>query len=545
MHRFRIGLAALAVLTASACGGKDKATGPGAPGNLTATAGNALVVLDWDEAVRAERYIVYIAQEPGITKENYGGLNGGGRYDFDGIQPPFQVDNLQNGTTYFFVVTSVNKNNYEGAESGEVQANPSPWGPPAVLETLAGEAIGLVGGVDDEGNLHAVWGRAAGLGRQAIHAARFDASLPGWGAIATLDSAFGISGTPSLAVHPAGDAFVAWRQGTGTDDRIWSAAFDATNGWDPPVFLTDSGSLASRNPAVAMAGDDIFALWTQNYLLGTAGTLTAGIFGKVAANGAALGVTEQRDVMTSSTDRVRVVAAANRGMAAWIQDDLVYLDEWNGGWAGATAVVTTSDEPLAAYLATNEDADMVLLWTEQNLSVDLYASRYDGLTSTWGPVEIVESSALDVLEVSVAVCPGGEPVVVFTQMAGLHTRLMASRFMDADDEWSDPAIVYESLDGDSETPVLALDTFDSECTARAIWIQDVVDLGGPGTTRNVYSTRNSFDDLPEDWGNALLVSDYGLNSSPVLLVDGDGNVTALWEFYGAAGEEIWFNRLGD
>lgn len=543
MHRLRIGLVALALLPA--CGGKDKLKGPGAPGFLTATAGDSLVVLDWEPEPRADRYIVYIAREPGITKEGFQDLDGGGRYDYEGIEPPFQVDGLQNGTTYFFVVTSVNEENYEGPESGEVQANPSPWGQPTVLESLAGEAIGLVGGVDANGNLHAVWGRAEVLGRQAIHAARFDASISAWGTIATLDSAYGISGTPSVAVHPAGDAFVTWRQGTGADDRIWAADFDAVNGWDLPYFLTDSGSLASRNPAAAFAGDDVFALWTQNYLLGTAGTLTTGIFGKVAANGAAFGATEQHDLMTSSTDRARVVAAVNRGAVAWIQDDLVLVDEWTGAWGGATAVVTTSDEPLAAFLATNDDGDRALLWTEQNLSVDLYAIRYDGLTNTWSQVEIVEQSALDVLDVSVAVCPGGEVVTVFTQMAGLHSRLMASRWNDGTNGWSQPTILHESLDGDSETPSLAVDSVDSACTARAVWIQEVVDLGGPGTTRNVYSTRNSFDDLPEDWGDALLVSDYGLSSSPLLLVDEAGNVTAMWEYYGATGDEIWFNRLGD
>ena len=341
MLRSWIGIAALALLL-PACGGKDKTKGPGAPGFLTATAGDSLVLLDWQEAPRAARYIIYIAQEPDITKENYQSLLGNARFDFEITDTEFQVDGLQNGTTYFFVVTSVNKNNYEGPESGEVQANPSPWGPPSVVESLAGEAIGLVGGVDDAGNLHAVWGRAEVVGRQAIHAARFDASIGGWGAIATLDSAFGISGTPSLAVLPAGDAFVAWRQGSGTDDQIWGADFDAVNGWDPPTLLTDSGSLAARNPAVAMAGDDIFALWTQNYLLGTAGTLTTGIFDKVAANGAAFGPTEQRDVMTTSTDRARIVAAANRGVAAWIQDDLVYWDIWDGTWAGATAPSTST-----------------------------------------------------------------------------------------------------------------------------------------------------------------------------------------------------------
>lgn len=534
--------AALAVLGAS-CGGKDDAKGPAAPGLLTATAGDGQVTLNWQQAPRAERYIVYIAREPGITKESYDELEGGGRYDYEGIQPPFDVTGLQNGVTYFFVVTSVSKSAYEGPESGEVWANPSPWGPPSVLETLPGEAIGLDADVDAAGNLLAVWGRGDGTGQQQrIHGAFFDNSIGGWGSIASLDSAGGIAGTPSLAVHPGGDAFVSWRQGTGPDDRIWGAGFDSVNGWEAAYLLTDSGSLPARNPVTAFAGDDVFALWTQSYVVGTSGTLATGIFGRVAADGGALGAVEQRDLMLASTDHPRVVAGGNKGMAAWIQDGLVYTDEWSGSWGGAVAVVTTSDEPLAVDLATNENGDFVLLWTEQNLSVDLYAIRYDAQTGTWGDVEVVEQSALDVTDVTVAVCPGGEVVTVFTQLAGLHTRLMASRWNDDVVGWIAPTIVHESLEGDSETPYLVVD---AECTAHAVWIQDVVDLGGPGTTRNVYSTQNAFDQLPEEWGNPLLVSEFGLNSSPVILVDGTGNVSALWEFYGATGEQIWFNRLGD
>ena len=110
------------------------------------------------------------------------------------------------------------------------------------------------------------------------------------------------------------------------------------------------------------------------------------------------------------------------------------------------------------------------------------------------------------------------------------------------DGWSTPAIIQESLDGDSEEPTLIVD---QDCNARTVWVQDVVSLGGPGTTRNIYSSRLFFTDAPDQWGNALLVSDYGLNSTPVILADGNGNVMALWEVYGAAGEEIWWNRLGD
>lgn len=537
----RVATAAAVLIVATGCPGKDDPKAPRAPGNLTATAGDAQAELDWDPAPRADRYIVYIAQEPGITKENYQSLQGGGRYDYDDLQPPFVATGLANGTTYFFVVTSVSADNYEGPESGEVLATPSPWGIPSVVESAPGEAIGLTAGVDGAGNILAVWGRGVGGGEQRIHSARFDATLGAFGSIAVVDTANGaggISGTPSLAVHPGGDALVAWRQGSGTNDMIWGAAFDGVNGWDPPYLLTDSGSMPARNPAVAFAGDDMFAVWTQTYL-DTSAALTTGIFGRVAADGGGFGADEQLDPPNTNTDNARIVAAANYGMAAWVQNDLVYTNEWSGAWSGAAAIVTTSDEPIAVQLASNESAEMVLLWTEQNLSADLYASFWNPLDG-WSAPEVIEQTALDVVDARVAICDDGRAVTVFTQMAGLHTRLMASR-RDIDG-WSEPHVVYESLDGDAESPSLVVQ---DDCTARAVWLQEVVDVGGPGTTRNVYSTTNFFDATPDDWGPALLVSQYGLSSTPVIVVDGDGNVSALWEYYGASGEEIWFNRLGD
>lgn len=305
----------LPVMLAAGCGGKDKPKRPGAPANVAAVAGDAEVELDWDPVARAERYIVYIAREPGITKENYQTLNGGGRYDFEGIQPPFVAGGLENGTTYFFVITAVSKDNYEGPESGEVLATPSPWGVPTVVESAAGEAIGLTAGVDAAGNILAVWARGTGAAQQRIHAARFDATLAAFGPIATLDSAYGLSGTPSLAVHPSGDAIAAWRQGLGADDVIWGADFDSVNGWDPAYMHTAYGSQPSRNPQVALSQDDAYVIWTQTYL-DTSAALTTGIFATVAADGGGFGAAEQLDVPNTSTDNAELASAADHAMTA-------------------------------------------------------------------------------------------------------------------------------------------------------------------------------------------------------------------------------------
>ena len=93
---------------------------PQTPTNVTATADNASVVLNWDSSASATGYSVYYDNTSGITSS-------------DTVISGISIDNytllnLQNGTTYHFRVASVNSNG-ESALSSEVSATP--------LETLA------------------------------------------------------------------------------------------------------------------------------------------------------------------------------------------------------------------------------------------------------------------------------------------------------------------------------------------------------------------------------------------------------------------------
>lgn len=544
----RFGLAGLTALgsalvlsstTISGCGEDDSRRGLRAPTMVTASAGNGNVLVSWAAVPGAERYILYVAREPGLSKDGYQELAGGFRIDFEGLtDPPFLVEGLENGTTYFFMVTAVDEDRYESDESGEVHASPSPWGPPGTVEALPGEAIGLVADIDGEGNVHALWARGTGPGRQALHwSLLFDDDGVGtFEEPMALDSAFAISGSPAIAIGDDGFGIALWRQGLGANDAAWAAAFDPINGWDAPQMLTGTANVMARNPSAAIRGGAGIGVWTQNVTTGTSGTITA-IFGS-GWNGASWTAAERVDVVDVSAEGAKAAFASSGPFVVWPQAGQVWFATFDGAaWSAPIVVSGTNDGAAAVRVAAHETGDAFLLFREDNLSDDLIAVRYDGTSGTWDEPVALEQSPRDTEDMAVAVCETGEAVAVWTETTALRTRLMARRWT-ADEDWSDTMTVFESPDGSSETPSIAMD---GACTAVVVWIQEVVDLGGPGVTKNVYSSGLAIDS--GNWTDAVLVSRYGLNSTPVVLIDDDGEITALWEYYGATGEQILFNRI--
>jgi PKD repeat protein len=85
------------------------------PSGVTATAGDGQVMIRWDEVTGATSYNLYWSTSPGVSKQN------GNR--IEGVTSPFTHSGLINGTTYFYVVTAVDKNG-ESAESNQVSAVP-------------------------------------------------------------------------------------------------------------------------------------------------------------------------------------------------------------------------------------------------------------------------------------------------------------------------------------------------------------------------------------------------------------------------------------
>lgn len=67
--------------------------------------GDTQFTLAWHDVAYAQHYNLYLATEQGVTPDNFNVLEGGDIYTE--ISAPFTVEELDNETTYFFVVTAV------------------------------------------------------------------------------------------------------------------------------------------------------------------------------------------------------------------------------------------------------------------------------------------------------------------------------------------------------------------------------------------------------------------------------------------------------
>lgn len=93
---------------------------------IVATPDNHSIFLEWDGILGASSYNLYLAEQPGVTRDNYASLPGGRQ--IAGIaSPSIKVCELVNGAAHYFVVTTVEGGN-EGGESAEVSATPNPEG---------------------------------------------------------------------------------------------------------------------------------------------------------------------------------------------------------------------------------------------------------------------------------------------------------------------------------------------------------------------------------------------------------------------------------
>jgi fibronectin type 3 domain-containing protein len=104
---------------------------PGAPANLTATAGDAQVQLAWSASLDASAYNLYWSNAAGVVP------GAAGVTQIPGLVSTSHVHaGLTNGLTYHYVVTSVGPGG-ESAPSVEVAARPLPPPPPAPLGLTA------------------------------------------------------------------------------------------------------------------------------------------------------------------------------------------------------------------------------------------------------------------------------------------------------------------------------------------------------------------------------------------------------------------------
>jgi len=90
---------------------------PAAPSGLSADPADEEVSLSWDAADEAETYNVY--------RDTESGVDASGSPLEEGIgETSYTDESAENGTTYYYVVTSANPNGEESGPSNEVEKTP-------------------------------------------------------------------------------------------------------------------------------------------------------------------------------------------------------------------------------------------------------------------------------------------------------------------------------------------------------------------------------------------------------------------------------------
>ncbi len=90
-------------------------TPPDEPVNIQAASGDGQSEISWDKVTGADYYNIYWADKTGVTKDNYDNK----RNNISFADIPYTISNLENGVTYYLVVTAVSSGR-ESSESVEI-----------------------------------------------------------------------------------------------------------------------------------------------------------------------------------------------------------------------------------------------------------------------------------------------------------------------------------------------------------------------------------------------------------------------------------------
>jgi fibronectin type 3 domain-containing protein/regulation of enolase protein 1 (concanavalin A-like superfamily) len=131
------------------------------PQNLTVTALDSNVQLQWNPVDGATGYAVYMANESGVTKDNFDTLAGGMQHFVNDTFFTHPTP-LVNGTTYYFVVTALNEMGNESAVSEQVSATPK-RSIPKVPQNVAITPL--------DSNIELTWDAVDGAGQYNIYMA--------------------------------------------------------------------------------------------------------------------------------------------------------------------------------------------------------------------------------------------------------------------------------------------------------------------------------------------------------------------------------------
>ncbi|MBC8055752.1 MAG: hypothetical protein H7Y61_04175 [Rhizobiales bacterium] len=409
------------------------------------------------------------------------------------------------------------------------------WGPPQLIETDdLGNAELVHVAANAIGQAIAVW-QQAGSVTINIFAARYTPGI-GWGAREPIDITPFTSQQPRVAIDAQGNAIVVWMNSDNFRTNIWARRYTPAGGWGS-AQLIETGDGGADGPQVAFDGaGNAIAVFSQGD--GPLTSLMANRFVPGSGWGTASAI--ESDSTGAALAPAIAVDTNGNAVVVWVWANVsvpghnVWANRYTAGagWgtAGPIDVGYAPNVTAAPQVALDGAGSAIAVWHRPDGSSPfdtIWTSRYvDG--DGWGAPSLLETDDTNsARNARVAFDAGGNATVVWTQSDGVHTNVLANRFT-AGAGWGTPLLIETDNGGSAHEAQLVVD---GNGNVTAVWWQIA------GFTTNIWSNRY---EPGSGWGTALIIDNAPEYArGPQIAVDGFGNVVAAWDQITASRKDIW------
>lgn len=302
------------------------------------------------------------------------------------------------------------------------------------------------------------------------------------------------------------------------------------------IDTEDMGNVGLSSKLVADSNGIVTALWEQNN--GTIDNLWANRY----TPGVGWGIAEKIETedFDDATSRELYIDDNNVVTAIWSQWDATRSNLWANhympgvGWTGAVKIENEDLGGVSNIVSVIDGAgNIIVVWSQSDgVRGNLWANRY-APGSGWGVAEKIETENLGSAFIAHAVVDAnGNVTAVWTQDDGATSNAWANRYSITTNSWG----VAKKIESDAGFVITPQVIVDGPGNVTAVWRQDNLPFD------NLWANRYSV--VADTWGVAKKIEteDLGTAFSATLNIDTGGNVVAIWTQNDGTRDNLWANR---
>lgn len=405
-------------------------------------------------------------------------------------------------------------------------AGAAPWGAPEEVSIPGGGASWSKVGIDAAGNATAVWTRSDG-----IHLFAQAAERPvggSWGAPIDLSAPTGNAESVTLAVDPAGDVIVAWKQRMAGSEAIEVNYKPAGGSWEGPAAV-EFGSAVVETPAVAIdAVGDAVVIWRQevggNHVVFAASKAAGASWQPPTAISSSALNAEAPDVAMSASGTAAAVWQSSSGATSVVESNVLPL---GGSWTGEEAIsapATVTEPP--HVVADPATGDFTAIWSRSGTGlVAEVASRPAG--GGWQAPAQVSTAGLEAHAPVVAVDSAGDAVAAWYRFDG-SVGSVEGAVLAAGGAWASPVRI-SPVGAEAEAPQVAMSPAGAAQVVWSGWVESTHNYALRTTSLRPNGTWQASNQLSLEGEEA-----YG----PHVALDHSGHSVVVWNGEVPLGAEI-------